>query len=827
MKIITLTTALVLLALCCNLRADTAATLSVDVDKPGIRISPTLYGLMTEEINHSYDGGLYAELIQNRTFQDPLPPTGGRQRQRQNVPADPPIHWSVVQDAGSNAKIHADHTDPVTPALPISMRLDLDGKRVGVANDGYWGIPVWANTHYTASFYAKADAKFSGPLTVAIENNDGSTVFASATVPAITTSWKQYTVTLNTKDITPSATNRFVIWANGAGSVWFNLVSLFPPTYHDRANGNRIDLMQMLADMHPAFLRLPGGNYLEGDHVADRFDWKKTIGPLDQRPGHQGPWGYRSSDGLGLLEFLYWCEDLKIEPVLAVYAGYSLQQDHVAPGPKLEPFVQDALDEIEYVTGDATTKWGKERAADGHPEPFALHYVEIGNEDWFDRSRSYNGRFAQFYDAIKAKYPNLQLIATTPVRGRTPDVLDVHHYDSARVMESAPRVHEFDNTDRNGPKIFVGEWATTEGRPTPTLNAALGDAAYMTGLERNSDIVKIASYAPLLVNVNRRAAQWGTNLIGYDAINSFGSPSYYAQKMFSENRGDVVLPVQLTQPATTEADPTPHGGIGVGTWVTSSEYKDIKVTTGNTVAYQSDFTKGLDDWKQGDGTWQVQDGALQQTSSDENCYASTGDTKWTDYTLSLKARKISGNEGFLILFHFQNDDNFLWWNIAGWNNSQTQIEQVSHGGKTALGNQIPNSIEIGKWYDIRVELKGRSIKCYIDDKLIIDQTDTIAPAPSPLFTMASRDDKSGDVILKVVNVSKDPIDTAINLNGVKGLQSTGKAIVLTSDNPGDQNTIDDPKKVFPQEEKITDAAASFHRVFPALSVTIIRLATTP
>jgi alpha-L-arabinofuranosidase len=814
MKIIRVTTALVLLTLCCNLWADTAATLSVDVDKPGIRMSPTLYGLMTEEINHSYDGGLYGELIQNRTFKD-----------RPSM-----AHWSVVNTGGATGSIALDTTDPVnTTALTTSLRLTVPpltgDQHVGVANNGYWGIPVKPNTHYTVSFYAKADETFAGPLTIALESADGKTVYATATIPTIAKTWQQYNPVLDTKDLTPSADNRFVIWASGPGKVWFNLVSLFPPTYHDRANGNRIDLMQMMADMHPAFLRLPGGNYLEGDHVADRFDWKKTIGNLDQRPGHQGPWGYRSSDGLGLLEFLNWCEDLNMQPVLAVYAGYSLQQDHVAPGPKLEPFVQDALDEIEYVTGDATTKWGKVRVANGHPEPFKLQYVEIGNEDWFDRSRSYSGRFAQFYDAIKAKYPNLQLIATTTVRDRTPDLLDIHHYDSARIM--AGRANEFDNTDRNGPKIFVGEWATTEGRPTPTLNAALGDAAYMTGLERNSDIVKIASYAPLLVNVNRRAAQWGTNLIGYDAINSFGSPSYYAQKMFSENRGDVVLPVQITQPGSNETDPTPHGGIGVGTWVTSSEYKDIKVTTGNTVAYQSDFTKGMDDWKQGDGAWQVQDGALQQTGSDENCYASTGDTKWTDYTLTLKARKINGNEGFLILFHFQNDDNFLWWNIAGWNNSQTQIEQVSNGGKTALGEQIPLKIETGRWYDVRVELKGRSVKCYLDDKLIISSTDVIAPAPPPLFAMASRDDKSGDVILKVVNVSKDPVDTNINLNGVKGLQSAGKAIVLTSDSPGDQNTIDDPKKVFPQEEKITDAAASFHRLFPALSVTIIRLATTP
>jgi alpha-L-arabinofuranosidase len=816
MKQITITAALVLLALCRNLSADAAATLSVDVDKPGVRISPTLYGLMTEEINHSYDGGLYGELIQNRIFKD-----------------DPstPTHWSTVNTGGATATIALDTTDPInTTALTTSLRLDIpslgSGQRARVANDGFWGIPVRPNTRYTASFYARADEKFSGPLTVSIESNDGATIFASATVPTITKSWKQYTITLDTKDVTRSATNRFVISAGSAGTVWFNLVSLFPPTYHDRPNGNRVDLMQMLADMQPAFLRLPGGNYLEGDTIAERFDWKKTIHTLDQRPGHQGPWSYRSSDGLGLLEFLEWCEDLKIEPVLAVYAGYSLKGDHIEPGPDLQPFVQDALDEIEYATGDQATAWGKQRAADGHPDPFKIEYVEIGNEDWFDRSKSYNGRFAQFYDAIKAKYPSLQLIATARVRGRTPDVIDDHYYHSAREMEGL--AHHYDHTNRDGPKIFVGEWATTEGKPTPTLNAALGDAAFMTGMERNSDVIVLASYAPLLVNVNKNASQWGTNLIGYDALTSFGSPSYYAQKMFNENRGDVVLPVELTQPPTTETDPLPHGGVGVGTWTTNAQYKDIKVTAGNAPAYQSDFTKGMDDWKRADGDWAIQDGTLQQTANSENCYATTGDPGWTDYTYTLKARKLAGAEGFLILFHYQNSDNFLWWNIAGWGNTRTQIEQVRHGTKNPLGPSVPLSIETGRWYDIRVELKGRSVQCFLDDKLILTATDAIPPPPPPLFATASRADKSGDVILKVVNVSHNPIDTSVNLRGVTTVQSGGKAIVLTSDSPDDQNTITEPTKVFPKVEAITETATSFHRVFPALSVTVIRLpASTP
>ncbi|HUD54854.1 MAG TPA: alpha-L-arabinofuranosidase C-terminal domain-containing protein, partial [Terracidiphilus sp.] len=308
-------------------------------------------------------------------------------------------------------------------------------------------------------------------------------------------------------------------------------------------NGNRIDLMEKLAAMHPQFLRFPGGNYLEGDHIADRFQWKKTIGPLVDRPTHPSPWMYHSSDGMGLLEFLGWCEDLKMNPVLAVYAGYSLQGEHVNPGADLDPYVQDALDEIEYVTGGPDTKWGAERVKDGHPAPFNLTYVEIGNEDWFDKSGSYDERYAQFYKAIKAKYPDLLLIATAPIKNMKPDVLDEHFY--VRAKQNFQDATHYDKTDRNGPKIFVGEWATREGFPTPDFGAALGDAAWMTGLERNSDMIVMASYAPLLVNVDSGGMQWETDLIGYNAMKSYGSPAYYAQVLFASYLGDHTLGSKL------------------------------------------------------------------------------------------------------------------------------------------------------------------------------------------------------------------------------------------------------------------------------------------
>jgi alpha-N-arabinofuranosidase len=507
-------------------------SLDLQVDHPTAQVSPMLYGLMTEEINFSYDGGLYPELVRDRAI------GGGWEAL---------FHWTMVARGNSAVKISMDETTGPSAALPRSIKVSVtaasEAAPAGVQNDGFWGIPVRPLTTYTGSFYAKTDSA-GFPVTVSVVNDETGATAATATVSGVTNEWKQYSFTLKTGELPVTANNHLILTVPRPATLWFNLISLFPPTYHDRPFGNRIDLMEKLAAMHPKFLRLPGGNYLEGDHIAERFDWKKTIGPWVDRPTHPSPWRYRSSDGMGLLEFLEWCEDLKIEPVLAVYAGYSLEQEHVEPGPALKPYVDDALDEIEYVTGGPETRWGAERAKNGHAAPFPLNYVEIGNEDEFDHSGSYDGRFAQFFTAIKQRYPDLQLIATMPVKSVKPDVLDEHFYMSAE--KSFNNTSYYDKYDRTGPKIFVGEWATREGEPTPNLEAALGDAAWMTGMERNAGLIVMASYAPLLVNVNPGGMQWATDLIGYDALTSYGSPSYWAQVLFSTYLGTEAVAATLT-----------------------------------------------------------------------------------------------------------------------------------------------------------------------------------------------------------------------------------------------------------------------------------------
>jgi len=518
-----------------------ALTLTIDTTRATGKVSPMHYGLMTEEINYGYDGGLYAELIRNRAF---LNDNRG------------PAHWSSV----GGAPLALDTAQPYNDALPKSLRVECVTQGVGVANDGYWGFPITPNTTYTLTLIARGTV---GGLTLTLQSRDGKTIYAQTSLSGLTEGWQKRTATLKTGKVAPTTDAVFAITAEKPGTLWLSLVSLFPPTWKNQPNGFRKDLMQLLVDLKPAFLRFPGGNYLEGNTIAERFDWKKTLGPIETRPGHPCPWGYRSTDGMGLLEFLLWCEAMGAEPVLGVYAGYSLRGDYIKPGPDLEPFIQDALDEIEYVSGPVTSKWGAQRAKDGHPKPFKLQYVEIGNEDFFDRSGSYDGRFAQFYDALKKRYPSLKVISTVGneqpaskrVKSRKPDVLDEHYYRKAADFIRDSPTH-FDRYDRSGPEIFVGEWAAHEEvapwtapsrnlPATPSMKAALGDAAFMTAMERHADFVTMQCYAPLLVNINPGGRQWRPDLIGYDALSAYGSPSYYALKLFSTKVGDELLNITL------------------------------------------------------------------------------------------------------------------------------------------------------------------------------------------------------------------------------------------------------------------------------------------
>ncbi|MEN3305934.1 MAG: hypothetical protein V7603_2136, partial [Micromonosporaceae bacterium] len=426
----------------------------------------------------------------------------------------------------------------------------------GVANVGFYGVSATPSTTYQGSFYAKAGAALSTVVRVTLEKSDGTVIAGTNVRNAVGADWHKSTFTIRTPaGITASTDNRVVVslvGAAGGQDVWLSEVSLFPPTFKNRPNGVRPDIATKLANLHLGLFRVPGGNYLEGNTLATRFAWKNTIGPVEQRPGHQNTaWGYWSTDGFGILEFLRLAEDIGAQPLLALFAGYTLNGQHVSES-DYGAYIQDALDEIQYAIGDTSTPWGARRAADGHPKPFDLRYVEVGNEDWFDSSGSYAWRFSRMYDAVKSAYPQLKVIATTggyqggaassTATGTTPDLVDDHYYNPpAWFSDNSAR---YDRVDRNGPQVLVGEYGGIDGSPTGTLRAAVGEAAFLTGLERNSDIVIGSMYAPVIVHEGQ--PNWPTNLIGIDAGSSYGSPSYWVQQMFSTNLGAQVVGARLT-----------------------------------------------------------------------------------------------------------------------------------------------------------------------------------------------------------------------------------------------------------------------------------------
>jgi alpha-L-arabinofuranosidase len=779
-----------------------SASLTVHADRPGPKISPSLYGIFFEEINHAGDGGLYAELLRNRSFEE----------------SSQPVHWRMVKEGMVDAEMAIDSLYSVSEKnekyLKIKVLLALEG-HIGIANSGYWGIAVTKGSSYDCSLYAMALDGLNKAVTVVLEAPDDR-ILASATLGGISSDWKKLSTVLTVSDDCPNA--RFMIRILEPGMLFLDMVSLFPKhTFRDRRNGLRPDLAGMLMNLRPAFVRFPGGCWVEGDNLGLAYRWKETIGDIANRRYQYNLWQYHSTNGLGFHEYLQMCEDLGADPLFVINAGMS--HNGFVPLKDMKPWVQDALDALEYANGSAESRWGALRARNGHPAPFNLQYIEIGNENG---GPIYDERYALFHDAIKAKYPNVQLIANVwggYPKNRPVSMIDEHYYASSRFF--IDNATKYDSYDRKGPKVYVGEYAVTQGCGNGNLRAALGEAAFMTGMERNSDVVVMSSYAPLFANVNDK--KWNPDLINFNATDVYGTPSYYVQEMFSRNRGDVVLPIDLEVEATPpEVLPARNGKVGVGTWNTQSEFREIKVIKDGQTLYASDFETGAKEWTPVGGEWKLVDGYLRQAAGGSNRRAVTGDSTWSDYTYTLKARKLGGAEGFLILFSVKSGEDFVWWNIGGWGNTRHAIEVGSDGGKSIAGKEVTGSVETGRWYDVRVELKGQNVKCYLDGNLIHDLTydDT---APKSLHVVAGRQISSGDIILKIVNVSKYAVATAMKLKGVASVSPSATSVLLTSTDVRDENSLEEPRKVVPKRLSVDGISENFKYVFAPHSITVLRL----
>ncbi|HET7314175.1 alpha-L-arabinofuranosidase C-terminal domain-containing protein [Salinisphaera sp.] len=832
-----------------------AETWTVNAGQPGPTIPSTLYGLFFEDINYSGVGGLYAELLRNRGF---------------NEDPDRPVHWSAVAGQSSAARIALDRNVPFNDAHPKSLRLDIvdGGERVGVANEGYWGIPVSPGSdgdrrinEYTVRLFARASNGYRGGLRLTVESLDGSRVYASGRINRIGNRWRGYTAMMSVDAGAPDTMDaRFVITADdgdAAGqSIWFGWVSLFPPTYNDRPNGNRPDLMEKLVAMRPGIFRFPGGNYLEGQTIATRFDWEKTIGPPWQRPGHQNTaWGYWSDDGLGLLEFLEMTEDMSTVPVLGVWAGYTLNGT-VVPEYQLGEYVQSALNEIEYVVGSTNTTWGAKRAADGHPEPFDLKYVEVGNEDFFDESGSYDQyRFPMFYDAIKRYYPDIQVIATQPVTTRQPDIVDDHFYSNPQFFVN--NAHRYDDRAADKPKVFVGEYGvTTEGQPpTGTLSGAVGEAAFMTGFERNADTVIMSAYAPLLARVGH--SQWPTNLIGFDGLSSFGSPSYYVQRLFSRNVGDAVLPIDRPgQSRRIEAE-TDRWYQLVGVY--DRDAGETRLYVDGVLQDRQPYADS-DAWR-ADGDFAIGRGLFGGNPVDF-VDGAIDDVRVYDRALADDAAADPGTDGLV-----------AWWRFDAGSGSTAADSADGHTGTLEGGagwgdGRGPASLALdgsGQYVEIDgpvidtsqsfsvaayvrfndvggyrtiASVDGNAVSAFFlqkrDDggfaftRLPADSTAANADAviasslnADDLQVVASRDSETGRIYIKAANADSKPRSVSVRLDDVHAPAFSATVTTLTGE-PDAQNTIDNPDNVAPRQ-RTTTLNREFDYEFPEQSVTVLAL----
>ncbi|MFD0310286.1 alpha-L-arabinofuranosidase C-terminal domain-containing protein [Streptomyces sp. NPDC127119] len=784
--------------------------ITVDPEAAGARIDDTMYGVFFEDINRAADGGLYAELVQNRSFEYST---------ADNRSYTPLTSWATTGTATT-----ADDDGRLNARNRTYLAL---GAGSSVTNSGYnTGLSVQAGKAYDFSVWARADG--SSALTVTLQDADGE--LAQARRVTARGGWAKYTARLTATRT--STTGRLTVASGGPAAL--DMISLVPrDTY--KGHGLRRDLAEKIAALDPGFVRFPGGclvntgsmkGYDEESGWERRraYQWKDTIGPVEQRATNANFWGYNQSYGLGYYEYFQFSEDvgampLPVVPALVTGCGQNQAVDDDA---LLERHIQDTLDLIEFANGPVTGEWGGKRAAMGHPKPFHLTHLAVGNEE--NLPNEYFERFKQFRAAVEAKYPDVTVVSNSGPddsgstfdtawklnREANVDLVDEHYYNSPQwFLQNNDR---YDAYDRGGPKVFLGEYAS-QGN---TFKNALSEAAFMTGLERNADVVKLASYAPLLANEDY--VQWRPDLIWFNNHASWNSANYEVQKLFMRNTGDRVVPSSATGTPSLSGPIT--GAVGLSTWATSAAYDDVRVTGADgTQLLADDFSGDASQWTHtGGGSWSVQDGQyVQSDEAAENTMVSAGDPAWHDYDLHVKATKKAGKEGFLVAFGVKDTGNYYWWNLGGWNNTQSAVEQAVDGGKSTLISKA-GSVGTGRAYDIDVKVRGRQVTLSLDGQEWGSFTDD-KPA-EPFRQVVTKDKRTGDLIVKVVNAQAVDARTAVDLGSAK---VRPKAEVTTLAAAADAVNTETDTAVAPVTSTFPGVARKFTYTFPANSVTFLRI----
>ena len=856
--------------------------LQISADEAVDEISDLLFGIFFEDINFAADGGLYAEKAVNRSFEYTA------------LARDDALYgWSAV--GGAALRVEDAKPDEALNENNPSFAVVTNGTDApaGLANRGFLdGMSIEKDASYRLSFYAKS-ADYTGPVTAQL--CVGETVAAEATVPAVTAEWTKYALTLRAGETAhENVTLRLLI---GKGTVCFDMVSLFPTdTYKGRENGMRKDLGLMLEELHPRFLRFPGGCVIEGIDQGTAYSWKDSVGtgsdglPLEFEGTYgniaarkQGvnlwtdlaatddPLPCFMSYGLGFYEFFQLAEDLGAAPVPVLNCGLFCQMRGRGPvamdDPAFAQYVQDMLDLVEFCRGGADTTWGKVRVSLGHPEPFDLPFIAIGNEnegtDYYERFTA----FRQAFDDAKAQNPALfggtELIYSAGATDATHGAHYIKSYEyarqwlaahpgkTARDFAGATDQHYYNDPEwflqnadyydrgvygrtddeitatRYGGAIpvFLGEYAARSNR----LRAALAEAAYMTGLERNGDIVRMAAYAPLFGNLT--ATHWSPDLIWFNNHQVTGSINYYVQKLFMNHQGSELLQSELTGALVPQKDIV--GKVGVGTWYTSAAFDNVKVTdneTGRVLARDCFTVPGyFINWTTPtDGKFRTRGGKLVQlntdmTYSETGSVAYFGDETWSNYTYEVDAKKLAGQEGFMISFGVQDVKNNIIWNIGGWDNTVSCLQIIEDGAKTGQipGTVRPFTAEEGKTYHLKMVLNGRNVKCYIDDELYVDFS-TGSNCEAEAYQVVSADE-TGDVIIKLVNVTDSARTFAVQIDTEKALAPEAAVSQLRGQSPDDDNILGQPEACKIEDFTLTGVSDAFNYTAPQYSVTVLRV----
>lgn len=862
--------------------------LRIDAGEEVHEISDMLYGIFFEDINFAADGGLYAEMVQNRSFEFTSLAQGNEKHAWRDV-GD--IETKVVT-GDAEGGLNCNNTNYMV------MTNNTQDVPAGIANKGFLdGMAVEEGKSYRCSVWAKGLDGYDGQLDLMI-TEDGNSI-GGATIPQLTGEWQYYEVVI--EPVRSAYKNVELELTIAPGSVVVDMVSLFPAdTYKGRENGLRADLVEKLEALQPKFLRFPGGCVVEGVTLDLAYDWKDSIGvdrdgePLyfngtygdvAARKQGQNIWTNENtttdrypsymSYGMGFYELFLLAEDIGAVGVPVLNCGLCCMGQGNGSGkavgtPEFQKYIQDALDLVEFCRGGADTKWGAVRAAMGHEEPFALKYVGIGNEQWgknfFTHYEAFVEAFAQAREENPEMYGDIELMFTAGVddgdsggdymaayreaydwMGRNPGAsveefagaIDHHYYNTPNWFLEHTDYYDEANYSRNvesmtdtrfggGISVFLGEYAAQSN----TLKAALSEAAYMTGLERNGDIVVMAAYAPLFGNTT--ATHWAPDLIWFNNHTVTSSVNYYVQQIFSRNAGTALLASELT--GAEEPAEGLHGAVGLGTWNTSATFSGLKVVDNETgeILGEDDFSENdfADNWiNVSDGRWKMEDGELTQSNSrtDTGRYFNTGtaayfgSADWKNYTMTVTAKKNGGSEGFLIPFAVRGTDNNFFWNIGGWNNTVSCLQQVSDGAKSdrVSGTVKDCVIKSGQEYELKLVVTEDNVKCYIDDELYIDY-DISENMRYESYQVVSTDD-TGDIIVKLVNVTGQARTFAIDIVGAETLSGTAAVEIVGGDSLNNDNILGEKEAVTLTASQLSGITNQFNYTVPQYSVTVLRI----